>query len=157
MTTDTKPERLPVAGAEPTVLNPATIAAYGAMLELVPDAGEGGMDGILLALAQASDPADLDAPWRTAGLGELVGIALHVTGIRKAPSDYAGGLPFFLIIDGAIKETGETVAVTTGAIGAVAQLLNAMRLGAFPLTVIPRLAGQPQPGRNQPIYLEVVR
>lgn len=141
----------------PTILPPAVVESYEAMIADVPEAGADGFASILAALALATDPADLDAPWRSQGLGDLVNVPVRVTGIRKMPSDYPGGLPWFLVIDGAIIETGETVAVTTGAVSVVAQLVKAHQLGAFPLDVIPRQSERPSRSGYFPQHLEVVR
>jgi hypothetical protein len=126
------------------------------MIESVPDAGGDGFEGILRALAMATDVLDLDAPWRSQGLGELINTPLVLTGIRKMPSDYPGGLPWFLVADGAIAATGETVTFTTGSVSVVAQLVNAWRLEKFPLRVIPRQAERPSRSGYFPQHLEIV-
>lgn len=147
---------IPVADS-PVALRKEIIAAYEARLDTVPDAGGDGFESILAALLLATDVRDLDAPWRSAGFGELVNVPLILTGIRKMPSDYPGGLPWFLIADGAIVETGETVSITTGAVSIVAQLAQAHALDGFPLKVIPRQADRPSKSGYYPQHLELVR
>lgn len=149
-------EVIPVADS-PVLLRHEVVEAYEARLATVPDAGGDGFESILAALLLAKDVMDLDAPWRSAGFGELVNVPLVITGIRKMPSDFQGGLPWFLIADGAIVETGETVAVTTGAVSIVAQLAQAHALGGFPLRVIPRQSERPSKSGFYPQHLEIVR
>jgi hypothetical protein len=150
-------EVVPVADSSPVLLRPEVVEAYEAMIATVPEAGGEGFEGILAAIALATDVADLDAPWRAEGLKAFVNAPIRVTGIRKMPSDYAGGLPWFLIIDGAIKATGETVAITTGAVSVVAQLVKAWQLGSYPLDVIPRIATRASRNGYFPMHLEIVR
>jgi hypothetical protein len=131
------------------------VAAYESMLANVPDAGDSGFERILEAIAAAGDVSQLDAPWRSEGLLELAGIPLTVRGITKIPSDYPGGLPWFLVVDAVNEVTGKPLTVTTGAIGPVAQLVKGWALGAFPLKVTPRVAERPSKSGYFPMHLEV--
>lgn len=150
-------ELVPITDGEPAVLSPQVIEAYESMIETVPDAGGGGFDSILRAIATATDAADLDAPWRSEGIKEFANARLRVLGIRKMPSDFEGGLAWFLIIDAAIVATGEVIAVTTGALSVVAQLVKAHQLGAFPCIVTPRVATRPSRNGYYPVHLEFER
>lgn len=154
--TDDEAGMVPVSDAPPMVLAPQVIEAYESMLATVPDAGGSGFDGILEAIAAATDAADLDAPWRSEGLKRYANAKIRVFGIRKLPSDYEGGLSHFLIIDGAIVATGETVAITSGAVSVVAQLVKAWQLGAFPLNIVPRIATRASRNGYFPMHLEMV-
>lgn len=145
------------AGSELTVLSPAVVATYEAMIATVPEAGAGGFESILEQLANATDVYQLDAPWRSAGLADYRNRRLVVTGIRRMVSDFAGGLPWFLILDAADRETGEKLAITTGAVSVVAQLVKAWDLGKFPLEVIPRVADRASSAGYYPMHLEMVR
>lgn len=145
------------ADAGPAILPAALVETYAALLDSVPDAGGDGMAGILEAIAEAGDLDDLDAPWRSGGLGAYVGTPLTLTGLRKMPSDYAGGLPWFLVVEGAVTATGEKITVTTGAVSVVAQLVKAWQLGRFPLRVIPRQSARPNAAGNFPQHLEIDR
>lgn len=132
------------------------VTAYESMLASVPDAGGNGLDGILEAIARATRVTDLDSPWRTAGLEAYRNVRLRVTGIRKLPSDYTGGLAWFLVIDAAIAQTGELVTITTGALSVVAQLVKAWSMDTFPLDVFPRMAERASAGGFYPWHLEIV-
>lgn len=141
----------------PVPIRPEVVAAYESMIAEVPEAGGEGFDGILEQIARAADVAALDAPWRSGGLEEWANVPLAVLGIRKMPSDYAGGLPWFLVVDAAVVETGEAITFTTGAVGVVAQLVKGWQLGAFPLVVVPRQSARPTASGYYPQHLEVSR
>jgi hypothetical protein len=144
-------------GDVPVPIRPEVVEAYEAMIADVPEAGGDGFDGILAQLALAADVAALDAPWRSGGLEEWANVPLGILGIRKMPSDYPGGLPWFLVVDAAAIDSGEKVTFTTGAVGVVAQLVKAHQLGAFPLVVIPRQSARPTASGYFPQHLEIVR
>jgi len=147
---------VPVSTDGPAVLDPRVVEAYEGMIADVPEAGGDGFEAILEAIAAASSAAELDAPWRSAGLEGLANVPIVVSGIRKMPSDYPGGLPWFLVVDAAVRATGERITVTTGSVGVVAQLVKAWSLDAFPLTVVPRMAARPSRSGYYPMHLEIV-
>lgn len=133
------------------------VAAYESMLAAVPDAGDGGgYERILEQIAAAESPADLDAAWRSGDLVELAGEPLVVRGIEKVPSDFGGGLPYFLVVDAVREATGESVKITTGAVSVVAQLVRAYAMGAFPLRVRPFVAERPTKSGYYPQHLEIL-
>lgn len=148
---------VPVTESAPVPLARGVVETYESMIATVPEAGGDGFDSILAAIALATDARDLDAPWRSEGLTAFANVPLVLTGIRRMPSDYPGGLPWFLIVDGAIEETGETIAITTGAVSVVAQLVKAWALDAFPLRVVPRVATRPSRNGYFPQHLEMAR
>ena len=134
------------------------VAAFAAMAADIPEAGDGGFEGILAQLLAVEDPAALDAPWRSDGLTELLGRPLRIDGLRRMESEYDSGLPFFLIIQAADLETGEQLTVTTGAVSVVAQLTKAWSLGLIPgFRVVPRQADRPSKSGYYPQHLEVMR
>jgi len=146
-----------ITTGDPLALDPGTVDAYASMLASVPDAGGDGFESMLIQLAQAQDARELDAPWRSVGLEAYRNTPLVITGIRKMPSEFEGGLPWFLILDAAVLGTGEVVSITTGAVSVVAQLARAWALGAFPLRVIPRQSDRPSKAGYYPQHLEVMR
>lgn len=115
------------------VLQASAAAPFEAMLADVPEADAGGYERILASLATAKSLEDLEAPWRAQGADAYLGEWLSIRGIHKMPSDYQTGLPWFLVVDAASRETGEAVTFTTGSVNIVAQLVRAHALGLFPL------------------------
>lgn len=140
------------------VIRDETIAAFAAMASDIPESGGDGMEGIIAQLLQAEDATDLDAPWRADGLTAYLGRRLRIDGLRRMPSEFDGGLPFFLIVEAADLETGEKVTLTTGAVSVVAQLVKAWDLGSIPgWRVIPRQAERASSSGYYPQHLEVMR
>src|SRR5206468_4145943 len=109
-------------------IRPDVVEAYMTLASDIPEAGGAGAESILLQIMATDDPAALDAPWRADGLRAYLGHPLRIDGLRRMPSEFAGGLPFFLIVDAADLTTGERVTVTTGAVSIVAQLAKAFSL-----------------------------
>src|SRR5487761_769307 len=77
------------------------------------------------------------------GDGALLNVPVRIVGVRKAPSDYAHGPGFYLILDLVDLETGEKMAATTGAVGVMAQIVKAAAAGWIPLSVVLREAQRP--------------
>ena len=144
-----------VRGGDVVALSPQAVQQYESLLAAIPDAGGSGYEGILAAIAAAQSPADLDAPWRSSDTAGLVGVPLSILSVTKSPSDFGGGLAYFLVIQAVMVQTGEPVTFTTGAVGIVAQLAKAYALGALPLRATIREAASRREGRNPPQYLEI--
>lgn len=142
----------PVAAPDSTsvLLSGPAIRAYEAMLADVPEASGSGYEAIAAQLAQAQSLADLEAPWRTEGGQKYLDQWLTITGIRKVPSDYAGGLGWFLVVDAATIPDGERVSFTTGSVNVVAQLVRAHALDLFPLQAKLVNLRSNKPGQNPP-------
>lgn len=143
-----------LAASDPRALS--IVAAYEAMLAQVPDAVDDGGLNILETIANAATLADLNAPWQSANIAAYNGERLLVRSLRKRPSDFAGGLPFYLIIDAVVESTGEIVTVMTGSDDVVAQLVRAYVLGKLPARVIPRVAVKPTAAGYYPQHLSFV-
>lgn len=158
--TDTEPTGAPIDEPPPEYsvvpLRRDIVDVYEGMIATIPDAGGDGLSGILAAIAQAEDVADLDAPWRSTGMEKLINKPIRIIGLRKMPSSFAGGLPFFLVIDAGIIATGEMVTITTGAVSVVAQLAKAWQLGRIPFDCIPRQSERPSAAGYYPQHLEVI-
>lgn len=160
MTTETEaPNGADTEAASTGLVIPTeAVAAFAAMATSIPEAGDGGFEGILAQLLTTEDPQALDAPWRSDGLTEYLDRRLVIQGLRRMESEYDSGLPFFLIVQAADLETGEVVTLTTGAVSVVAQLTRAWDLGLIPgWRVIPRQADRPSKSGYYPQHLEVMR
>jgi len=150
---------VPAPSGPVAVISPERVAAVSMLMDSIPEAddtGEG-LDGIIDRIITATDVDDLDAPWRSQGLLALENLPIEIRGLRKRPSDYPGGLPFYLVLDGAILGTGEAFTASTGAVSVVLQLAKAWTMNAFPFRCIPRVADKPSASGNYPMHLEVLR
>ena len=160
MTTETKaPTRAAQDDGGSAVIIPnESVAAFAAMAADIPEAGDGGYEGILAQLLTTDDPSALDAPWRSDGLREYLDRRLRIDGLRRMESEYESGLPFFLIVQASDLETGEVITLTTGAVSVVAQLVRAWSLGLIPgWRVIPRQSERASKSGFYPQHLEVMR
>ena len=156
---ESKAEGSAVVPAAPTAAArmDAVVEVYEGIFASIPEAGDEGATAILEQILRADAPDALDAPWRSTGLEPFVDQRLIVRGIRKAASEFAGGLPWFLILDCVDPATGETISTTTGAVAVVAQLVRAFGMGWLPLEVVVRRASRPSKSGYYPMHLEVVR
>lgn len=141
----------------PDELPERVLALYAPLIGAIPDAGTEGMANILDQIAKATTIGQIDSPWQAGGLQQYRDRVILVLGARKMESDFTGGLGWFLILDCALPETGETFVATTGSVAIVAQIAKWWSLGDQPLRCIPRLAKSPTPNGFYPMHLEVVR
>lgn len=110
---------------------PALVAQFREMVTVVPDFEPGGGDNLIAQILAATTLEGIDAPWN-GGRKIPVGRTLFFTKITKAPSDFAGGLPFFLVVETLQPSTGEITEYTAGGTMVVAQLVKAYCLDEFP-------------------------
>lgn len=122
----------PVAAKKPAV--PEVVKTFQQMAAAIPAGGEDtGQLSILTQLAAATEPQGLSAPWETTGTTALFGKVLVVTDLKRMPSEYEDGLGFYLVVNGAIEETGEAMTFTTGSVSVAAQLVKAFDAGWLPI------------------------
>jgi hypothetical protein len=121
----------------PVPISEQAIEAWNGMIQGVPDAGEG-YGRIAAQLAAADSPEALNEPWdaEAQDMEKYVGSVLIVRSVSKAQSDYAGGLPWFLIVDAIDESTGEAVILITGSANIVMQLTKAYVMGWLPRRVM---------------------
>lgn len=115
------------------IMRPELAEVFAAAIGTIPEAGNEGWEGILATVARAERPEDLDAPWRSAGGKAFVGRPMEVRGMRRMPSSFEEGMPFFLVLDAVDLLTGEVTAITTGSVGVVGPLAIAHARGWLPI------------------------
>lgn len=121
------------AGTDQTELelSPALIERFKDMVSAIPLADTtGGQERLVEQILGSITQEALDKPWTERGLP--LGVYVQVTGVEAAPSDFKGGLPFYLIADCVDVETGEAVKYTIGGTSAVCQLTAAFVNGLLP-------------------------
>jgi hypothetical protein len=128
-----------------------------AILDRVPDQDEGDVTGIIAQIINAEDSDGLDSPWQSAGMKKFRNHAVRIDSIKKLESEFAEGLPFYLLCEGVVLETGEYQALTTSSVQIMAQILVAWDKGLWPLTVYPRVATKPTKKGFYPMHLEIYR
>ena len=136
---------------------PGIREAFMLMLVEVPEPADDAAASIVGAILNAGNVEDLDKPWDTEGMRDLVGQALTVHEITRRPSDFAQGLGVYLGCRVTVEAEAADMFVTTGSVSIVAQLVRAYTLGGLPLRVIPREAAKPTPKGYLPMHLEILR
>lgn len=133
---------------EVMTLPPALLKQFADMVTIIPDFEPGGGESIIAQILGAKTLADIDAPW-TGGRKAPVGPILFIVGVSKAPSDFDGGLPFYLIIETFLPMSGEIKEYSVGGTMVVAQLVKTFVQGDFPVAgTIVEKALRDRPGQS---------
>lgn len=125
-------------------------------LKAVPDGPDDGGASLFMQLLSVTHWKDLDAPWSSEGLAKYIGKMIIINAIHKMPSDIEDGPGWYLVVHGAVAETGEEVTFTTSAVAVMIQLIIMATNGWLPITVIPRVAEKPTKRGFYPQHLEIV-
>lgn len=144
-----------LSDGEPVLVRPAAVQVWESMLSQVPEAGDDAVEAILGQIAAAESISELDAPWEGGGMELYKDTPLTIMGIRRMRSDFAGGLGWYLIVDAAVRTTGERVTFTTSSVNTVAQLVRAWVLNAIPFKATPRRAERPSRNGYYAWHLEI--
>lgn len=150
-------QRLAEYNAEVLDSAPGVREAFMLMLMEVPEPDDDAAVKIVGAILGAERAEDLDKPWDSDGMRDFFEQRVTVHSITRRPSDYKGGLGVYLGCDCAIPRTGDKLFISCGSVSAVAQLVRAHALQAFPLTVIPTVAKKATPNGYWPYHLAIVR
>lgn len=154
---ESPPEAGEARAVQPVGLSREIVEEYAGYLASIPEADDLGYERILAQIARAATPAELDRPWEAGDLEFYQDVLLRIESVRRLPSDFSGGLGWFLAIDAVVLNTGEKVVITNGAVGVVGQLAKAHALGAISgLKVIPHVAKKPTRQGYYPQHLEIV-
>ncbi len=133
------------------------LATFETLMDKVPEPSGDAYGRIIEQIANATKASELDSPWSTDSFLKLDGKEILVNGITKVPSDYPGGLPWFLVVDYTDKDTGEECTATTGSVAVVMQLVKAYILKALPLSVQVIVAERETRNGFHPVHLRIVR
>lgn len=117
---------------------------------------DGGTEDILRKVFSATTWAQIDEPWRTTDVDDIVGKELRLTKVTRRPSTFEGGLGVFLIVHLHDPRTQQDYVKTTGSIAVVGQLAQLYYLGATAITVRWCKAKRPTEGGFYPQHLEIV-
>lgn len=140
------------------VLSAQTLQVFADMVYLIPDADySGGAERILEQIMGAEDVDGLEAPWSKRDRKFPLGVPVRVLSVAKAPSDYSGGLPFYLECDCVDIASGEQVVYATGSTSCTAQLTRAAFLDELPIVVKLVRAVKASSGGFFPEHFEVVQ
>lgn len=113
-------------------LPPALVAQFVNMVTLIPDAEPGDGADLVAQILGATTLHEVDAPWN-GGRKAPIGPLLSVVAVTKSPSDYPGGLPFYLVLDHQTSPEATVKQFTVGGTMVVAQMVKFHELDEFPV------------------------
>ncbi len=153
-----KTDEVETQGQELAVMPPAVVERFTELMSSIPEADSSeALERIVAQIMDSETVEDLDAAWSGMGMTKVLGRALVFQEIKLLPSDYTGGLKWYLGCDCVMQATGEKTFVTTGSIAIMAQLATAHRKGLLPFTAVPRQAERPSRAGFYPQHLETNR
>lgn len=108
---------------------------FAEMAVAIPAELDGGTEDILRKVLSAKTWAEIDEPWRTTDVDDIVGKPLRVTRVTRRPSTFAGGLGIFLIVKLTDPRDGKEYVKTTGSVSVVGQFAALYFMGATAITI----------------------
>ena len=119
----------------PTAGGGLTVADFKTLLLAVPTVEEDPTESMIAAILASPNPAKWEEVFTSVSFKDAASKRARVHGFRASPSQFEGRVPVFLILDVTWLDTGERGVMTCGSEMAMAQLLNAWRVGALPIDV----------------------
>jgi hypothetical protein len=132
------------------------LGQFAEMAVMIPADDGGGTEDILRKILGAATWDQLDEPWETSEVDDIIGKTLRITKVTRRPSTFAGGLGVFLIVHLTDPRTQKEYVKTTGSISVVGQLARAYALGATAMTVQWCRAERPSENGYYPQHLKFV-
>lgn len=130
------------------------MALFESMLSAIPEVSEDSYADILMQIAGAESAEDLDKAFDGDSLRDFIGCHILVNSLKRAESDFTGGLGQFLIINFTRLDTGESLVATTGAVSIVAQLAVAFNKNMLPLRCMVIQKDKPTKNGFYPMHLK---
>lgn len=118
-----------------TIIDPALLQQFAEMAVMIPAEMDGGTEDILRKVLSAKTWSEIDEPWQTTSVDDILGKRLRVTKVTRRPSTFADGLGMFLIIHLRDTRTGKEYVKTTGSIAVVGQFAALYAMGATAVTI----------------------
>jgi hypothetical protein len=138
------------------VQDAALLAQFAEMAVMIPADLGGGTEDILRKILGAATWDELDEPWETSEIDDILGKTLHVTKVTRRPSTLKGGLGMFLVVHLQDAKTGQEYVKTTGSIAIVGQFARAYALGVKAMTIQWCRAERPSESGYYPQHLKVL-
>lgn len=145
------------ASNEVALINDAALLEqFAEMAVAIPSDVGGGTEDILRKILSATTWDELDEPWETSDVEDILGKQLRITSVVRRRSTFAGGLGIFVIVKLTDPKTGTEYVKTTGSISVVAQLARAYFLGVTNMLVEWQRADRPTEKGFYPQHLRVI-
>ena len=126
-------------------------------LAMAPTVSDDPTEAMLEAVLQAQDPLEWNDLFSSKSLRDAKGALVRVNAYRVNPSDYPGGLKFYLVLDVTDLETGQKGVLTCSSQMAIAQILNAEARVNLPIDVRIIEKDKPTKAGFRPIHLEYIQ
>lgn len=105
-----------------TISDPGLLAQFAEMAAALPAEPGGGTEDILKRILGARTWDELDRPWRTDSIKDILGKQLRLVSVQRRPSTYDGGIGLFCIVKATDPKTGEEHVKTTSSVAVIGQL-----------------------------------
>lgn len=129
---------------------------FAEMAVMIPADLGSGTEDILRKILSAKTWDQLDEPWETSDVDDILGKQLRVTKVQRRPSTFKGGLGVFLVLHLTDAKTGKEYVKTTGSVSVVAQIARAYALGVTSLLIEWCRAERPSDNGYYPQHLKVL-
>lgn len=129
---------------------------FAEMAVMIPADIGGGTEDILRKILSATSWDQLDEPWETSEIDDIVGKTLRITHVKRRPSTFRGGLGVFLVVYLTDPRTNKEYVKTTGSVSVVGQIARAYALGVTSMTVQWMRSERPTDNGYYPQHLKVL-
>lgn len=133
----------------------ALLQQFGEMAVLIPSEDGSGVENILTQILSAESWEQLDEPWQSTDVDDILGKRLTLIRAIRRPSTFAGGLGQFVVCFMQDKKSGKEIVKATGSVSIVAQVARAYALNCLPLEIEWCRAVKPTERGFYPQHLQV--
>lgn len=118
-----------------TIIDQKLLEQFAEMAVMIPAETDGGTEAILRKVLAAKTWSEVDEPWRTTSVDDILGKRLRVTKVTRRPSTFSQGLGMFLIVHLKDNKDNKEYVKTTGSIAVVGQFAALYAMGAKAITI----------------------
>lgn len=137
------------------MMNTELLAQFAEMAVAIPREDGDGTEAILTQILNAQTWEELDSPWETSPLDDILGKRLKLTRATRRPSTFDGGLGQFLVLHLLDPKDGKTYVKTTGSISVVGQVAVLYFRQWMPALIEWRRADRPSANGYYPQHLVI--
>lgn len=105
-----------------TITDMDLLRQFGEMAVAIPAEPGGGTEDILKRVLGAKTWDELDQPWRTSDIKDILGKRLRLVSVNRRPSTFDGGLGQFCVVKLTDPRDGKEYVKTTSSVAIVGQL-----------------------------------
>lgn len=156
-TSQTQDNTEPQADAEVAVIEDRELLRqFGEMAVMIPADDGSGAEDILRKLLTAKTWDQLNQPWESSEIDDILGKQLRITKVTRRPSTMAGGLGIFLVVHLRDAKTGQEYVKTTSSVSVVGQLAWLYSQGATAMLIEWCRADRPSQSGFYPQHLRII-